>query len=74
MDSRLYPIDKNIFRKEVEPRIKDHYRRIGRPAEIRHYKYFMLLYMFLGLALHGEICLNATGSGIAYTCVLEDGV
>lgn len=40
MDKRLYPIEKELFSKEIEPRIKEQYKRIGRPVEISHYQLF----------------------------------
>lgn len=40
MDSRLYPIQPEIFAEAIEPRISKHYKRPGRPAGISHYQFF----------------------------------
>jgi len=40
MDKRLYPIDKTKFEQEIEPKIREQYKRIGRPVAISHYEFF----------------------------------
>ena len=37
---RLFPIDKQFFSQEIEPRILKHHKRSGRPASISHYCFF----------------------------------
>lgn len=39
MDLRLYPIQAEIFKEIIEPKISKHYNP-GRPAGISHYQFF----------------------------------
>jgi len=40
MDSRLFPVTPEFFRKEIEPLIEGDYRRKGRPPKVSHYHVF----------------------------------
>jgi len=40
MDRRLFPLSVEHFRREVEPLIAGHHKRLGRPAEMGHYLVF----------------------------------
>lgn len=40
MDSRLFPISEEFFNQSIEPLIRLHYRRPGRPPKEGHYHFF----------------------------------
>lgn len=40
MNARYYPIEESTFINKIEPYIKAHYKRPGRPAELSHYQFF----------------------------------
>jgi transposase len=40
MNLRYYSLKESVFIKQVEPYIKTHYKRPGRPAELSHYQFF----------------------------------
>lgn len=44
MDKRLFPIDKETFKHNVEPLIHREYRREGRPPELPHWLVFCAIF------------------------------
>ena len=40
MELRYYPLNEEVFLLEIEPLIKSHYKRCGRPASISRYQFF----------------------------------
>ena len=40
MDKRLFPVDRDLFEKEIRPLIENEYIRPGRPTKVSHYHVF----------------------------------
>lgn len=69
MDSRLFPVSPDFFRRSIKPLIDSFYSKAGRPPSVSDYHVFCAMLYVLREGIHGALCRPATATGTTSTNV-----